>query len=53
MFIKAIKVILTLPLIALLSVVVGCVVLLGGIARLGGSGAPGVDLERLISRGSS
>ena len=46
-----IKTLLALPLLAVLSVAVGCVVLLAGIARIAGSGITVVDVDRYISRG--
>lgn len=48
---KTFKVLLTLPLMALLSVTVACVVLLASVARMGGSGAANFDFDRFLPRG--
>jgi len=39
------KALIAIPLLAVLSIAVGCAVLLGGIARMGAAGASPADLD--------
>lgn len=45
------KALIAVPLLAVLSIAIGCAVLLGGISRFGMAESPATDSDRSTSRG--